>query len=481
MIDISGTVNKDGTVTLNPFYHYEGYWEDVEEPEGKGYFVVLLDKDGNELEKAEFGVSFTTRSNPPRNVDKAPFFVTLKYPQDVKAIEIREGTKTICRVEVSENKPVVSFAAIPADEELSGKYTVKWEGEDKDGDKLYYELWYSPDGEDWMCLASNITVTSYEVDFDTLPGGKEAMLFLYATDGVNTAFAESNSFTVEYKAPEVLTEQTEPMKFKVTDEIYFEVDVYDPQDGYMYEPEGQIVWTDKKGEVVSEDYALLFFPYELSIGEHTFTMTATNSGGKSVSKEYKFIIEDDESALPQTWSREEFKQAMIYGLVDPSLMYGYANNASRADLAATAVNLYINIEENIEEVFENIEFSEESIFSDYADEDGYAELAVKFGFLTADGGVFDPQKPVTRSEVVDVFCKVIEKAGFEIDQDAKFVKNYTDIGKLTGASRINMAYINSIGAIGGYGNDTLAPMDYATREQVVVVAKRIVDALFGEK
>ncbi|HHW48792.1 MAG TPA: hypothetical protein GXX14_09280, partial [Clostridiaceae bacterium] len=96
-------------------------------------------------------------------------------------------------------------------------------------------------------------------------------------------------------------------------------------------------------------------------------------------------------------------------------------------------------------------------------------------------GLFEPQKPVTRSEVVDVFCKVIEKAGFGIDQDARFVKNYTDIGELTGTSRTNMAYINSIGAIGGYGNDTLAPMDYATREQIVVIAKRIVDALFAEE
>lgn len=473
LIDISGTINKDGTVILNPSYHYEGLWEYVEEPEGKGYFAVLLDKDGNELEKVEFGVSFTTRSNPPRSVDKAPFSVTLKYPQEVKAIEIRHGTETVYRAEVSENKPEVSFSTIPADKEFSGKYTVKWQSEDKDGDKLFFELWYAPNEEDWICLANNIAEPSYEVDFDTLPGGKEAKFYLYATDGINTSFIQSNSFAVEYKAPEVLTEQSEPQKFKVTDEIYFEVDVYDPQDGYMYEPEGQIVWTDKKGEVVSEDYALLFFPYELSIGEHTFTMTATNSGGKSVSKEYKFIIEDDESALPQSWSREEFKQALMYGLVDPSLMYGYTNNASRIDLAATAVNLYFQLAEEIED----IEFNEEPLFSDFEDEDGYAELAVKYGFLTADGGLFEPQKPVSRSEVVDTFCKVLEKAGFEIDQDAKFAKEYADIETLTGVSRTNMAYVNSIGAIVGYGNDILAPMDFATREQLVVVAKRIADAM----
>ena len=32
----------------------------------------------------------------------------------------------------------------------------------------------------------------------------------------------------------------------------------------------------------------------------------------------------------------------------------------------------------------------------------------------ADGGLFEPQKPVSRTEVVDTFCKVLEKAGFEI-------------------------------------------------------------------
>ena len=174
---------------------------------------------------------------------------------------------------------------------------------------------------------------------DTLPGGKEATLHLYATDGLNTAYAKSEPFSVTYKPPEIIEQQKEPQVFKITDEIYVEVDVYDPQDGYMYEPEGQIKWTDSKGEVVSEDYALLLFPYELSAGEHTFTMTATNSGGLSVSGEYKFIIENDESALPQGWSREEFKEAMMYGLVDPSLMYGYSNNASKLDLAMTAVNL----------------------------------------------------------------------------------------------------------------------------------------------
>ncbi len=474
LIDISGVVNNDGSVFVNPCYQYEGLWEDVEESVGKGYFAVLLDKDGNELEKVEFGVSFTTRSNPPRKVDKAPFSITIEYPQETKAIQIRLGEQTLYSCDVTENKPDISFTPLAAEGEFSGKHMIEWQGEDKDGDKLYYELWYSPSDDDWMCLAKDITETYYEVNFDTLPGGEEAIFYLYATDVINTTYIESELFAVEYKAPEVLTEQSKPQTYKVTDEIYYEVDVYDPQDGYMYEPEGQIVWIDKNGEIVSEDYALLFFPYELSIGEHTFTMTATNSGGKSVSNQYRFIIENDESALPQTWSREEFKEAMMMGLVDPALMYGYENDATRIDLAMTAVNLYFQIADGIDD----LEFSDEPLFDDYADEDGYAELAVNYGFLTAVDGMLDPLKPVTRLEVVDTLCTVLAKAGFEIDADAEFDKEYSDTEALTGASRSNMAYTNSIGVVKGDGNSLLAPMSHATREQLVVMAKRIVDALF---
>ncbi|NSW90687.1 MAG: S-layer homology domain-containing protein [Firmicutes bacterium] len=471
LIDISGVVYKDGSIRLDPSYQYEGLWEDVKEPTGTGYFVVLLDKEEKELQKVKFGVSFTANSNPPRSLDKAPFSVTLKYPQDTQFLELRYGTQTIYRKEISKNKPEVSFSPVTGRGELSGKQIIEWQGRDKDGDKLYYELWYSPSEDDWICLAKDITETAFEVDFDTLPGGKEAIFYLYATDGINTAYTESESFSVAYKAPEIMTEQKQPEVFKVTDEIYFEVDVYDPQDGYMYEPEGQIVWKDKKGEVVSEDYALLFYPYELSIGEHTFTMTATNSGGKTVSREYRFLIENDESALPQGWSREEFKEAMVLGLVDPELMYGYANNASKLDLAMTAVNLYLQIADVIEEV----ELSEEAPYADYEDKDGYAEMAVKYGFLTANDNKFEPQKPVTRSEVVDTFCKVLNLAGYRINQNENFIEKYTDIGTLTGISRANMACFNALGIIKGSGDNKLAPFDFATREQIVVIAKRVAD------
>ena len=89
------------------------------------------------------------------------------------------------------------------------------------------------------------------VNFDTLPGGKDVVFYLYATDGINTSYVTSESFAVTYKEPEVLTEQSDLWIYKVTDEIYFEVDVYDPQDGYMYEPEAPYCLDpDSKGEIV---------------------------------------------------------------------------------------------------------------------------------------------------------------------------------------------------------------------------------------
>ena len=146
-------------------------------------------------------------------------------------MEVRCGSETIYREEVSQNKPEITLKSITAEGEISGKYTVEWQGEDQDKDKIYYELWYAPSEDYWICLAKNINETTYEVDFDTLPGGKEATLHLYATDGLNTAYAKSEPFSVTYKPPEIIEQQKEPQVFKITDEIYVEEDVYDPQDG----------------------------------------------------------------------------------------------------------------------------------------------------------------------------------------------------------------------------------------------------------
>ena len=144
LIDVSGVVYKDGSIRLDPSYQYEGSWEYVEEQTGTGYSVVLLDKDEKELFKEEFGVSFKSATNPPRDIDKAPFSVTLEYSEDVQFMEVRCGSETIYREEVSQNKPEITLKSITAEGEISGKYTVEWQGEDQDKDKIYYELWYAP-------------------------------------------------------------------------------------------------------------------------------------------------------------------------------------------------------------------------------------------------------------------------------------------------------------------------------------------------
>ena len=42
LIDVSGVINKDGTVALNPSYHYEGWLEDIDEPSGKDILSYCL-------------------------------------------------------------------------------------------------------------------------------------------------------------------------------------------------------------------------------------------------------------------------------------------------------------------------------------------------------------------------------------------------------------------------------------------------------
>jgi hypothetical protein len=189
----------------------------------------------------------------------------------------------------------------------------------------------------------------------------------------------------------------------------------------------------------------------------------------------RFLIDNayNESALPQGWSKEEFKEAVFQQLVDPELMWGYENDASKLDLAMTAVNMYFRLTGDVE----HIELSEEAPYVDCENDSRYAEMAVKYNFLTEDDDYFKPQIPVTRSYVVDTFCKVLNRAGFEIDEDAEFTEDYEDIGDLTGQSRSNMAYFESKGLIDKIEEGELEPLGYATREQIVVIAKRVAKLL----
>jgi len=86
-----------------------------------------------------------------------------------------------------------------------GQRTVRWSGQDEDGDPLRYRLQYSADdGATWRTIAVDLTGSSYALDLGRLAGSEMARLQVIVSDGVNTAMdASDEAFSVESKPPEV--------------------------------------------------------------------------------------------------------------------------------------------------------------------------------------------------------------------------------------------------------------------------------------
>ncbi len=454
-IDLSGLVYQSGNFKAEPWYSYETDAAYVNSVPKSDYAVVFENAAGKQLSKQFVKVSFTTNSNPPKKNDFAPLNATLLYPKDTTAIKIFSGTKEIYSCKVSPNAPEVEFLPLPKN--MSGKQTISWKGLDADKDTISYELWYCPNEEEFVNIAANITETKYTVNLDQYPGGDNAYFYLYATDGINTSEAGSDEFAAKYKAPEIISKQDKVPEFKLTDEILFDADVYDMQDGWLYADE-EITWT-YKNKTYTTGSLLWVYPYELSPGEHTFTLTAKNSQGVTSAKDFKFKVLDDESALPNDWSKEDVKKALKNGFVAPLSNVNAA--ITRGQFAKLMGNLYWTM---WEKGSPDPDY-EENVVTDCGQDDYDPFLMVKLGAMDAPGGKFNPNGNVTQEEAAVIMYKICNIA------DPKYMEKLSTDKEMVDACM-------ELGVMEASGDNAYGASEKITGRLALVRCNRLFDAIF---
>jgi hypothetical protein len=314
-IDITGTLSQDSKFTATPWYTYEATSSDITSKRSGDYGIFFLDGSGNTLHTAYFDTPRGLRttavdgrtsisSNAPLPVD-----VTVRFPENTAQIVIKKGDAEVYAVDVSKTAPQVAFTGLTDYQQLGDRITLTWEASGEKDD-LFFEIWYSPSEDEFYNIASNITGRSLAVDLSAYPGTEEGYFYIYATDGTRTGEAYSEWVKVPYKTPEILTGAPADTEFKITEEILLDVDIYDMQDGWLWDSE--VCWMLDGKEFMTGSY-LWVWPYELTPGTHTFTCIATNSAGLSVEKDFTFTILDDESDLPNDWSRNDIVNALSNG------------------------------------------------------------------------------------------------------------------------------------------------------------------------
>ena len=196
--------------------------------------------------------------------------------QEIQIIHAVAGDVVIGAKTISPQPPVLSNVALQGQPDpATGAATVGWTASDPDGDPLTFDVFFTRDGgASLQPLMLGLSGTSTQIDTARLGGGI-AQLRVVATDGVQSASADSPPFTLANRPPRprILTPGG-GAKIYLGQLVNLEGDATDLQDGGI--PDTGLTWSTQGGSLGS---GARLSVTDLPVGINRVTLTATNSLG----------------------------------------------------------------------------------------------------------------------------------------------------------------------------------------------------------
>jgi CSLREA domain-containing protein len=272
---VAGLVREDDTSQLDPLVVLESGAE-LDTPAGGEYCLAFYDPAGDPLAAYCFDLSFVpVESAEPVGV--APFAYALPYPTETTRVALLHGETLLAERVASPNAPQLSLESPSGGEAWYGIQTVIWEASDADGDDLTFGVFYSDDGGDtWMPVATDLTGTSYRLDTTSLPGSDEVQIRVMASDGFHTTSADSPTFSVPTKPPDVqIAAPDEDALAPPEHALHLDGSAYDPEDGPL--SNAALSWWSDRDGLLGRGATLVVPGLTLSPGWHTITLRAADS------------------------------------------------------------------------------------------------------------------------------------------------------------------------------------------------------------
>ncbi len=296
------------TMTLSP----DQQRRMVTYPENGYYLVTLLDENGQVIGERYFDPMRIGDDNSLG--DEGLIQVVIPWNPEAAYVVIKRKDTVILSLAVSSMPPSLSLLSPNGGETWpeTGVQTIQWEASDNDGDSLRYMLEYSVDGgQTWDLLEVNLSATSYEIEAATLAGSDQARFRVTASDGINTIYDESDAnFTVPRKPPQIAI--LEPIEGAVYDNslyVMFDSFAQDHEDQWLEDAAYQ--WTSDLDGSLGEGPSL--WGLLLSAGEHTITLSVTDSDGNTSSKSVTITIENETGPVTAAGPKLKTDKVLLWG------------------------------------------------------------------------------------------------------------------------------------------------------------------------
>ena len=187
---VSGFIDKNDSVELNPWYALMSGNVDIEWDSTGNYLLRAYDSYGELLNETGFNVSFTRSVDDLGHMefDEASFAFRVEWMNDLHKIEIVNATsgEILTMRTVTPNPPQISITSPKPGETIKLEpYEITWDSYDSDGDILTYNILMNNVSEDiWFPISASLQENSFVADFTYLPKG-DYQLKVFATDGWN--------------------------------------------------------------------------------------------------------------------------------------------------------------------------------------------------------------------------------------------------------------------------------------------------------
>ncbi len=169
---------------------------------------------------------------------------------------------------------------------------------------------------------------------------------------------------------------------------------------------------------------------------------------------------------PSSWAQAGVEEAKALGLTSNRLLGSYTENITREDFSELVVRLY--------EILMNraAPLPEANPFTDTVNPN--VLKAYQLGIATGTGNnLYLPQDSLTREQASLMFFRLMNKIKPGLDTQLSSPGLFADHADISNWATDAVYYINYRGIIQGSGNNQMTPKGALTREQAIILAKRM--------
>ena len=178
--------------------------------------------------------------------------------------------------------------------------------------------------------------------------------------------------------------------------------------------------------------------------------------------------------IPSNWAKAEIDKAIQINLISERLQGEYRNNITREEFSEVAVNLYeaLSGKEGISQG--------KNPFTDTQNKK--VRIANNLGIVKGIGdGKFAPDDAITRQEISVMVYRTLQAAKPRYDYSNRYEHKFADYDTISSWAREAVGYLYAIEVTNGIGDNLFYPNVNTSREEAIVLVKRMHEKAFASK